>query len=100
MYRKTRKYQQHCATMRAAKERRRLEAEPVERPGALPDLRRRITIEDFDSGQRVAHVMELYRTGRVDCYRAVADGKLWRHRIGWSKVIEAMRKSFPRVSAP
>lgn len=43
MYRKTRKYQQQCATMRAAKERRRLEAEPREPTPVLPALRRRIT---------------------------------------------------------
>lgn len=98
MYRKTRKYQQQCDAMRAAKERRRLEAEPRDPTPVLPALRRRITVEDFDGGRQV-HVMELYRTDRVDCYRAVADGKLWRPRIGWSKVIEALRKSFPRVSA-
>lgn len=98
MYRPTRKYRQQCAAMRSAKERRRLAREPSERPPELPALRRRITIEDFDHGY-VKHVMELRRCDRRDCYRAVADGKLWRARVGWSRVLEGLRKSFPRLSA-
>ncbi len=96
MYRKTRKYQQHCATMRAAKERKRLAQEPREPIPALPELRRRVTVEDFDRGH-VAHVLDFYRTDRVDCYRVVADGKPWRSRIGWARALAALRKSFPRI---
>lgn len=48
-------------------------------PPILPDLRRRIVIEDWDFGHRV-HVLELHRTSRIDCYRVVADGQLRRKR--------------------
>ena len=53
---------------------------------------------DYDFG-KVVHRIDLYKTDRVDCYRAVADDKPWRDRIGWAKVVEAMRKSFVRVRA-
>lgn len=67
-------------------------------PAALPYLRRRIVIEDFDFGHRV-HVLELFRTNRVDCYRVVADGTEWKERIGWSRILAGLRKSMPRVGA-
>ena len=67
-------------------------------PVLLPDLRRRIVIEDFDFGHRV-HVLELHRTNRIDCYRVVADGAEWKRRIGWSGILAGLRKSLPRVSA-
>lgn len=67
-------------------------------PVTLPDLRRRIVIEDFDFGHQV-HVLELYRCDRVDCYRVVADGKEWKQRIGWSRILAGLRKSLPRVGA-
>ena len=58
------------ARMRAAKESKRLAGPAPEYPHDLPDLRRRIVIEDFDFGHQV-HVMEMYKTSRVDCYRVV-----------------------------
>ena len=67
-------------------------------PHMLPDLRRKIIIIDYDFGE-VRHEIDLYRTGRVDCYRAVSDGKLWHSSIGWSRVLEGIRKSFLRVSS-
>jgi hypothetical protein len=75
----------------------------MERPASdylpeLPDLRRRIIVIDYDHG-RVVHRLDLYRTSRVDCYRAVADGHPWRDRIGWAKALEAVRKSFLRQTS-
>lgn len=67
-------------------------------PATLPDLRRRIVIEDFDFGHRV-HVLELHRTNRVDCYRVIADGREWKRRMGWSKILAGLRKSLPRLSS-
>lgn len=84
--------------MRRGKESARMDSPLEHRPVDLPDLRRRIIITDYDFGE-VTHTIDLYRTGRVDCYRAVADGKLWKDRIGWAKVLEAVRKSFVRVGA-
>ena len=67
-------------------------------PPALPVLRRRIVITDYDFGER-RHVIELYRTRRIDCYRVVADGVEWRIRAGWSQVLAGIRRALPRVSS-
>lgn len=67
-------------------------------PPALPELRRRIVITDFDFGERI-HTLDPYRSNRVDCYRVHVDGKPWKARIGWSKILEGLRKILPRVGA-
>jgi hypothetical protein len=82
--------------MRAAKERKRIESGAPDYPIELPELRRRIIVVDYDYG-KVVHRIDLYKTNRIDCYRAVADGKPWKDKIGWSKVTETVRKSFLRV---
>ena len=84
--------------MRRGRERARIEGPAPDYPAILPDLRRRIVIEDWDFGHKV-HVLELHRTNRVDCYRVVADGVEWKDRIGWSKILAGLRKSMPRVGA-
>ena len=91
-------YSAKLKRMREAKERKRLESEPPYYPVELPDLRRRVIVIDYDFGE-VIHIIELYKTNRVDCYRAVADGILWKDLIGWSKVLEGLRKSFIRVGS-
>lgn len=63
----------------------------------LPQLRREVTVIDYDTGTPVAHTVHLYRSDRVDCYRAVADGQPWKDRIGWSKVLAGVRKAYQRV---
>lgn len=97
-YRKRTSYSKKLANMRAAKERKRLEGEAPDYPRELPNLRRRVIVIDYDFG-KVVHVIDLYRTNRVDCYKAVADGKPWKDRVGWSKVLEGLRKSMIRVGA-
>ena len=64
-----------------------------------PQLRRRITIEDFDGAEPIAHVVELFRTRRIDCYRAVIDGREWHSRIGWSRVLDGLRRAMPRLAS-
>jgi len=83
---------------RAARERKRLEGAEPSYPRQLPALRRTLIIIDYDFG-RVEHRIDLYRTARIDCYRAVADGVEWKGRIGWSKVLTGIRLKFPRVRA-
>ena len=97
-YRKTRRSQETLAKMRAGRDAARMERPAPDYPTPLPDLRRRLVIEDFDFGHRV-HVMEFYRASRVDCYRVVVDGKPWKERIGWSRALAGLRKSLPRVGA-
>ena len=57
--------------MRDARERRRLEGVEPRYPRELPALRRTVIIIDYDFG-RVEHRIDLYRTPRIDCWRAVA----------------------------
>jgi len=61
----------------------------------LPDLRRTVIVIDYDSGQPVARRIDLYRTPRVDVYRAEADGAPWAV-MGWSAVLAGLRKAIPR----
>lgn len=89
---------QRMLAMRAGRDRARLAAPAQDYQPMLPDLRRRIVIEDFDFGHSV-HVLELHRTNRVDCYRVIADGVEWKRRVGWSKILAGLRKSMPRVGA-
>ncbi len=95
-YRKRSRYSKKLQNMREAKERIRLESSTPDYPIILPDLRREIIIIDHDFGT-ITHHIQLFKTGRIDCYRAVADGKPWKERIGWSRVLEGLRKSLPRV---
>lgn len=98
-YRKRTKYSKRLlAAMQAGKDRARMERPAPDYPPELPELRRRVIVIDYDHG-RVVHRIDLYKSDRVDCYRAVADGKPWRDRIGWANVMAAMRKSFVRVGA-
>jgi hypothetical protein len=96
MYRRTRKYQARRARHRpdAAPEDQR---QPAWQP---PLLRRRITIEDFDGAAPTTHTIELFRTRRIDSYRAVIDGAEWQARIGWSRVLDGMRRALPRLLSP
>lgn len=97
-YRKTRRSKETLAKMQAGKEAARMARPAPEYSPALPELRRRIVITDYDFGERV-HTLDLYRTSRVDCYRVHVDGKPWKARIGWSKILEGLRKSLPRVGS-
>lgn len=101
MFRKRTRMCADLQRMREAKERKRLEGPPLDYPPPLelPELRRQVIVIDYDFG-RVEKRVDLYRTDRVDCYRVMIDGKLWRDRIGFSGVLEGIRKSFARVRSP
>lgn len=97
MYRRTSKY-----AKRREWHPRPAVAEADQRPAMWrpPKLRRRITIEDFDGCEPVTHVIELHRTSRIDSYRAVIDGREWNPRIGWSRVLDGLRRALPRLASP
>lgn len=97
-YRKTRRSREQIARMQEGKARARMAHPAPERAPELPELRRRIVITDYDFGE-TGHTLDLYRTSRVDCYRVHVDGQPWKARIGWSKILEGLRKSLPRVGA-
>lgn len=69
-------------------------------PWQPPALRRRITIEDFDGAEPVTHVIEMHRTTRIDCYRVTVDGQPWKDRIGWSRILDGLRRALPRLMSP
>jgi hypothetical protein len=97
MYRRTRKY----AARRKWHPRAAIAPEDQRVPRWQPPLlRRRITIEDFDGGEPTWHVIELFRTPRIDSYRAVIDGREWNSRIGWSRVLDGLRRAMPRLASP
>lgn len=100
-YRLTKKAEQQrnrLTSMRRSRETARLESPAPNHPIDLPDLRRRLVIEDFDFGHDV-HVLEFFKSDRIDCFRVVADGKEWKRRIGFSAALAGLRKSMPRVAA-
>jgi hypothetical protein len=97
-YRKTRRSKETLARIRTGKDAVRMAQPAPDYLPELPELRRRIVITDYDFGERV-HTLDLYRTSRVDCYRVHVDGKPWKARIGWSKILEGLRKSLPRVGS-
>jgi len=102
-YRRTKQYQERTQrrlrAMQEGRARARMDREPA-RLWEPPDLRRRITIEDFDGTQPKVHVIELHRTPRIDSYRAVVDGTEWKARIGWARVLDGLRKALPRLASP
>lgn len=105
MYRKPTKRQSEARArkleaMRRGKDRARMERKQQGRAPDLPLLRRRVIVTDYDTGQPVTHTLDLYRTRRIDQYRAEADGKPWKEKIGWSKILEKLRKSHQRLPSP
>ena len=63
MYKKrikgSRKFNERLARARAERQRRRLEAPAPAYPPGLPELRRRIVVEDFDLGEVVRYEVRL-----------------------------------------
>lgn len=100
MYKKSKKYAEMCARMREAKDRKRLASGPPVYPLDIPDIRRRIVVEDYDCGRVVRHEFELHKTRRIDCYRVIVDGKEWKKSAGWSAVLAGLRKALPRLRSP
>ena len=97
MYKSSRRYESHKNSHSKTKRPAQEGVADIAPDNPLPELRRVIEITDYDSGQPVTHRIELYRSDRIDCYRAVVDGRLWKTRIGWSRVLEGLRKALPRL---
>jgi hypothetical protein len=85
--------------MQAGRARARLERPAPDYPPERPLLRRRITVEDYDSGQAVVAVLVLYRSARTDCYRAELDGETIPGKIGWSRALAILRTRFQRMKS-
>lgn len=98
MYRKRGNGSKKYNAMRAARLRQIQERPAPDYPPILPQLRRRIVVQDFDFGE-IRHEVNLYRTNRIDCYQMEVDGAVIAERIGWSRILEKLRKAFLRVHA-
>jgi hypothetical protein len=98
MYRKRTKASKKYNAMREARLRQIEEGPTPDYPRDLPDLRRQIVIEDYDFGY-VRYEINLYKTNRIDSYRMEVDGAIILECIGWSRVLERVRKAFLRVQA-
>jgi hypothetical protein len=85
--------------MRDKKASLRISGDTPDYPHELPELRRVVTVTDYDFGE-VTHVFKCYKTNRVDCYRVVIDNTPWKERIGWSNILSVIRKGFIRVGSP
>ena len=101
MYRLTQKAaarRTELAEFRRARDAARMAEPAPDYPATLPELRRRLVIESREFGHEI-HDMDLYRSDRIDCFRVVVDGHLWKSRIGWSQILAGLRKSMPRVGS-
>ena len=81
--------------MQDGKARARMAREPVTR-WQPPDLRRRLIVEDFDTGEVKRTVIDMHATPRIDSYRVVIDGKPQAGRLGWSRILDRVRLAMPR----
>lgn len=97
MKRNKKQKQRWSQRMVKARERKRLENDPPDYPVEFPDLRRKIIIIDYDFGEK-RYEMDLYKTNRIDCYKVIINGKIWKKRIGWSNILAGIRKSLPRIT--
>lgn len=95
-YRKRKIESRKLKNMREAKLRHIAESAAPEYPLPLPELRRQIIVRDFDFGT-VEHTINLFKENRIDTYRMEVDNRLYAIHIGWSKVLEIIRKQFLRV---
>ena len=95
-YRKRKIESRKLKNMREVRLRKIAESDPPEYPISLPELRRQIIVRDFDFGT-VEHVINLFKENRIDTYRMEVDGRLYAIHIGWSRVLEIIRKQFLRV---
>ena len=66
----------------------------------IPDLRRRLIIEDYDTGAVRRTVFDLHATTRIDSYYVTIDGKPQEGRLGWSRILDRVRLAMPRKCSP
>lgn len=98
-YRRTERYKRRIRAMQEGKARARMEREQAPRWDP-PELRRRLIVEDYDTGTVKRTVFELHATSRIDCYRVEIDGKPQPTRLGWSRILERVREAYPRKCSP
>lgn len=81
--------------MQEGRARARMARDPVSR-WEPPELRRRLIVEDYDTGSVMRTVIDMHRTSRIDCYRVTINGIPQAGRPGWSRVLDGLRRAMPR----
>ena len=94
-YRRTDRYKRRILAVREGKARARMEREYVA-PWEPPELRRRLIVEDYDTGEVKRTVIDMHRTSRIDCYRVTVNDIPQAGRPGWSRVLDMLRRAMPR----
>jgi len=98
-YRRSSRYQQRIRAMLEGKARARMAREPVQR-WQPPELRRRLIVEDYDTGEVMRTVIDMHATRRIDCYRVTVNGIAHAGRPGWTRVLDMLRRAMPRKCSP
>ena len=75
-------------------------AREVEPRWSPPDLRRRLIIEDYDSGAVTRTVIDMHASTRIDSYRVRINGNALAGRLGWSRILGLLRIAMPRKCSP
>lgn len=89
----------HSSNSVAAKARKRLHSPPPDY-FSEPDYSqpvRRVSYENAISGEKHEFVFYI-APQRIDQFRIVLDGKVWKERMGWSHFCAALRKAAGRFS--
>lgn len=98
-YKRSPRYQERVRrrlrAMQGGKARARMARELVPR-WEPPELRRRLIVEDYDSGKLVRTVIDMHATPRIDSYLVRIDGKAQAGRMGWSRILGLLRVAMPR----
>lgn len=98
-YRRSTRYQARIQAMQKGRERARMAREPAPR-WRPPELRRRLIVEDYDTGEARRTVIDMHATSRIDCYRVTVNGIAQDGRPGWSRVLDMLRRAMPRKCSP
>lgn len=98
-YRRSDRYQRRIRAMQEGRARARMEREVPPR-WEPPELRRRLIVEDYDSGKLARTVIDMHATTRIDCYRITVNGIAQEGRPGWTRVLDMLRRAMPRKCSP
>lgn len=99
MYKRSPRYKLRIRAMQEGRARARMARDPVER-WQPPELRRRLIVEDYDTGEVMRTVIEMRRTPRIDCYKVTVNGFAQPGTPGWTRILDMLRKAMPRKCSP
>lgn len=98
-YHRTERYERRIKAMQEGRKRARTEREMAPR-WDQPELRRRLIVEDYDTGTVKRTVIDMHATTRIDSYRVAINGLPQPARLGWSRILGLLRVAMPRKCSP